>query len=77
MCDHDHTHDHALGGKTELCNLACLCKRHHTLRHATKWQVRQLPGGALELTSPSGRTYVDTPTPRVVFLRSGETAAPF
>ncbi|WP_040569292.1 HNH endonuclease signature motif containing protein [Microbacterium yannicii] len=77
LCDHDHTHDHALGGKTELCNLACLCKRHHTLKHATDWRVKQLPGGALEFTSPSGRTYLDSPTPRVVFLPSEGPAAPF
>ncbi|MFF2487730.1 HNH endonuclease [Microbacterium sp. NPDC058062] len=77
LCDHDHTHDHALGGETALCNLACQCKRHHMLRHATEWKVRQLPGGVLEFTSPSGRSYIDTPTPRVVFLPSDEPAAPF
>ncbi len=77
LCDHDHTRDHALGGETALCNLACQCKRHHMLRHATEWKVRQLSGGALEFTSPSGRSYIDTPTPRVVFLPSDEPAAPF
>ncbi|MEN2740530.1 DUF222 domain-containing protein [Microbacterium sp. X-17] len=66
-CDTDHTHDHAKGGKTEICNLACLCTRHHTLKHATTWKVRQLPDGILEWTSPTGRTYTDQPPPRVVF----------
>ncbi|MEN2740109.1 DUF222 domain-containing protein [Microbacterium sp. X-17] len=67
-CDIDHTHDHARGGKTEVCNLCCLCKRHHTLKHATDWTVRQLPGGTLEWTSPDGRTSLDEPPPRVVFV---------
>ncbi|MFC8682657.1 DUF222 domain-containing protein [Microbacterium ureisolvens] len=76
LCDHDHTLDYALGGQTEVCNLACFCKRHHTLKHATDWTVRQLAGGSLEFTSPSGRSYRDDPTPRVVFLPS-DVAAPF
>lgn len=67
-CDHDHTVDHALGGRTEICNLACFCKRHHTLKHATDWTVRQLPGGTLEWTSASGAQYLDHPPPRVVFV---------
>ncbi|WP_162564286.1 MULTISPECIES: HNH endonuclease signature motif containing protein [Microbacterium] len=77
LCDHDHTLDYALGGQTEVCNLACFCKRHHTLKHATDWTVRQLAGGSLEFTSPSGRSYRDDPTPRVVFLPSDDGAAPF
>ena len=60
-CDLDHTHDYARGGKTERCNLAHLCKRHHPLKHVTPWQVVQLPGGILEWTSPLGLTYTDQP----------------
>jgi hypothetical protein len=67
-CDIDHTHDAAKGGATAVCNLACFCKRHHTLKHATDWAVRQLPGGILEWTSPTGRCYTDEPPPRVLFL---------
>ena len=77
QCDHDHTLDYALGGKTHVCNLANACKRHHTLKHASSWKVRQLPGGQLEFASPSGRTYLDRPTPRVVFVPSDEPPAPF
>ncbi|WP_194397511.1 HNH endonuclease signature motif containing protein [Microbacterium atlanticum] len=77
QCDHDHTIDYALGGRTEYGNLANVCKRHHTLKHASRWTVRQLAGGTLEFTSPSGRAYSDTPTPRVVFLPSDEPPAPF
>ncbi|SDG65134.1 HNH endonuclease signature motif containing protein [Microbacterium sp. 77mftsu3.1] len=67
-CEVDHTHDHALGGKTELSNLAHLCQRHHSMKQFTAWKVRQLQGGVLEWTSPLGRTYrEDAPTPAVAF----------
>ncbi|MDT3344967.1 HNH endonuclease signature motif containing protein [Microbacterium aquilitoris] len=67
-CEVDHTHDHALGGKTELLNLAHLCQRHHSMKQFTAWKVRQLQGGVLEWTSPLGRTYrEDAPTPAVAF----------
>ncbi|THE07946.1 HNH endonuclease [Microbacterium oleivorans] len=67
-CEVDHTHDHALGGATELSNLAHLCQRHHSMKQLTAWRVRQLPGGVLEWTSPLGKTYrEDAPTPAVAF----------
>lgn len=61
LCDGDHTVDHALGGPTEVGNLSDLCRRHHVTKHCTSWKVRQLGGGNLEWTSPTGRTYVDRP----------------
>ncbi len=67
-CEVDHTHDHALGGRTELTNLAHLCQRHHSMKQFTAWRVRQLKGGVLEWTSPLGRIYrEDAPTPAVAF----------
>ncbi|MDQ1125926.1 hypothetical protein QE428_000959 [Microbacterium sp. SORGH_AS 505] len=67
-CEIDHTHDHALGGRTELTNLAHLCQRHHSMKQFTAWKVRQLQGGVLEWTSPLGRIYrEDAPTPAVAF----------
>ncbi len=71
-CDVDHTHDAALGGPTHIDNLAHLCRRHHTLKHATDWQVRQVGGGALEWTSPTGLVYIDVPTPTLRFVPSGD-----
>ncbi len=71
-CDVDHTHDAALGGQTHVDNLAHLCRRHHTLKHATDWQVRQLGGGTLEWTSPTGLVYIDVPTPTLRFIPSGD-----
>ncbi|MGC5172826.1 DUF222 domain-containing protein [Microbacterium sp. DT81.1] len=71
-CDLDHSHDAALGGATCEANLAHLCRRHHTLKHATRWTVRQLAGGVLEWTSPGSRHYTDAPEPVVRFMPSGD-----
>ncbi|MDR6689300.1 hypothetical protein J2X55_000199 [Microbacterium sp. 1154] len=62
-CEVDHTHDYALGGSTDVANLAHLCQRHHTQKQFTRWAVKQLPGGTLQWTSPTGRTYTDEPLP--------------
>ncbi|WP_169514143.1 HNH endonuclease signature motif containing protein, partial [Agrococcus lahaulensis] len=61
--DADHTIAHADGGPTTLSNLAHLCRRHHLMKHATAWTVRQLDQGVLEWTSPTGKVYLDEPEP--------------
>ncbi|MBN9193375.1 HNH endonuclease signature motif containing protein [Microbacterium sp.] len=71
-CDLDHTRDAHAGGRTAVCNLANLCRRHHILKHHTAWQVRQLPGGILEWTSPTGRVYTDVPVSTVAFAPTPE-----
>jgi len=68
--DIDHTIDWALGGETRHDNLAHLCVGHHTLKHATAWQVRQSTSpddapGTLEWISPSGRSYRSEPETRM------------
>ncbi|MFI2294404.1 DUF222 domain-containing protein [Isoptericola sp. NPDC019571] len=59
--DLDHTQAWAGGGATTATNLAALCRRHHTMKHQTAWQVTQRQttgwGGTLEWTSPTGRRY--------------------
>jgi hypothetical protein len=78
-CEVDHTHDHALGGPTDVGNLAHLCQRHHTQKQFTRWKVRQLPTGILEWTSPTGRVYTDEPlpySPAVKFLPDQDDPAP-
>lgn len=68
-CETDHTIDAALGGPTAVWNLAHLCQRHHSMKQFTPWRVRQLTGGVLEWTSPTGRIYrEDAPAPPVHFL---------
>jgi len=69
----DHNHDWALGGRTELSNLALLCPGHHVLKHPDvderhRWSARMLPGGDIEWTSPLGHSYVDPPPRRVMFV---------
>ncbi|MGA6094340.1 DUF222 domain-containing protein [Microbacterium sp. NPDC079356] len=76
-CEVDHTHDYALGGRTELSNLAHLCQRHHSMKQFTAWRVRQLKGGVLEWTSPLGRIYrEDAPTPAVAFTPAAPPSPP-
>jgi hypothetical protein len=67
-CDVDHNHDHARGGPTDCRNLACLCKRHHTLKTETPWAAQQLPDGSIEWTSPLGRSVTDRPERYVAFV---------
>lgn len=80
-CEIDHTIDAARGGPTALWNLAHLCQRHHSMKQFTRWRVRQLAGGVLEWTSPTGRMYrEDAPAPPVSFAVtsiSGADGAPF
>jgi hypothetical protein len=58
----DHVAAFADGGATSDINLAGLCVRHHHLKHAGGgWQVRALPDGGLEWTTPAGRAYVTRP----------------
>ncbi|WP_295784622.1 HNH endonuclease signature motif containing protein [uncultured Microbacterium sp.] len=66
-CEIDHNLDHAKGGQTALCNLACLCKRHHVLKTETPWTAAQQPDGSIVWTSPLGRRTSDPPERRVAF----------
>ncbi|MGZ0068291.1 DUF222 domain-containing protein [Microbacterium arborescens] len=67
-CELDHTIAASDGGGTHVCNLANLCKRHHDVKHHTRWHVQQLPGGRLVWTSLTGRIYrEDAPPPLVAF----------
>ncbi|MGK3950513.1 DUF222 domain-containing protein [Microbacterium sp. K2] len=79
-CDLDHNHSASTGGATCETNLASFCRRHHVLKHHSPWHVEQKPGGVMEWTSPTGRTYVDTPpAPNTVTFTVTEDAgrAPF
>lgn len=72
LCEHDHNHDHAKGGATDVTNLALLCTGHHPIKHPdldddTRWTARQLDDGLIEWTSPLGRVYIDRPPARVMF----------
>lgn len=60
-CDVDHSHAWEDGGATALCNLACLCRRHHRLKHEMGWQIAQSPDGALTWRSALGNEYRTEP----------------
>ncbi|QBJ97859.1 HNH endonuclease [Rhodococcus sp. ABRD24] len=65
-CDIDHTvaFDHEFpdrGGLTVETNLACLCRTHHRLKTAGYWAVRQIGGGRLEWTDPTGNRTITHP----------------
>ncbi|MDD7962977.1 HNH endonuclease signature motif containing protein [Microbacterium thalli] len=76
-CEIDHTHAASDGGPTCVGNLAHLCKRHHDVKHHTRWRVKQLAGGVLVWTSPTGRIYrEDAPPPLVAFVTAGSPPGP-
>jgi hypothetical protein len=62
QCDKDHTVPYDQGGKTCLCNLAPLCRRHHRVKQARGWALEQTSAGELAWTTPAGRRYVVGPT---------------
>jgi hypothetical protein len=59
--DLDHTVAWEDGGSTRPGNLACLCPKHHRMKHEAGWSVSQLPGGVLSWRSPTGRSYTTRP----------------
>ena len=40
-------------GPTDVDNLVCLCTRHHTLIHNSKWTIRANPDGTFTTTHPT------------------------
>jgi len=53
-------------GKTEEGNRGCLCRRHHRAKTVgetadTGWKVTRRDSGAMEWSSPTGRTYTTHP----------------
>ena len=60
-CDVDHTVARADGGATRIGNLSHHCPTHHRFKHHTRVRMRNLPGGGIEMTTPSGKVYVTRP----------------
>ena len=63
-CDLDHTRAWADGGTTTAANLSHRCRKHHTMKHQTKWRVEQPPGSQRTVwTSPTGYSREADPPP--------------
>ena len=63
QCDIDHTVAWADGGVTSVANLAHLCRKHHTMKHETRWMVERPPGESARWTSPTSHVRVSDPPP--------------
>jgi Domain of unknown function (DUF222) len=63
-CDADHTIAYHRGGTTCPCNLAMLCRHHHTLKQTPGWRLHQLWPGVLLWISPTGHWRITTPPDR-------------
>jgi Domain of unknown function (DUF222) len=62
-CDLDHTDAWADGGATSAANLTHRCRKHHTMKHQTKWRVEKPPGAVRAVwTSPTGHV-TESPPP--------------
>lgn len=72
-CDLDHTIPASEGGPTATNNLAFLCRGHHTMKHHGGWRVKQVEGGVLQWTTPSGRSLTDRPPNQLPELRATTT----
>jgi hypothetical protein len=55
-CDVHHCVHYGANGVTDLCNLVCLCRRHHGVLHRNGWSIRVDGDGWPIITTPSGRS---------------------
>jgi len=63
-CDLDHTTAWAAGGTTTVENLAPRCRKHHTMKHQTRWRVDHPPDSPRPVwTSPTGHERTADPPP--------------
>jgi hypothetical protein len=63
-CDADHTTARAAGGTTCVDNLAPRCRKHHVMKHETRWRVGTPPGEPRPVwTSPTGPRRATDPPP--------------
>ncbi|SEQ80085.1 protein of unknown function [Mycobacterium sp. 88mf] len=66
-CDIDHTMPYPLG-PTHPSNTKLYCRTHHLVKtFCPGWSDRQLPDGTVEITAPTGHTYVTEPHGAAMF----------
>ena len=74
--DIDHTNPWP-HGPTHPGNLGCKCRLHHLLKTFWEgWSERQLPDGTLQITTPTGHTYVTKPFSALLFPSWATTVDP-
>jgi hypothetical protein len=56
-CDAHHVVPWERGGRTDLCNLVLLCRRHHRVAHRHRWRLALDTDGWTHWTTPTGRTF--------------------
>jgi hypothetical protein len=52
-CDVHHIVPFAEGGPTDVDKMCCLCRRHHTLIHNSKWSIHLNPDGTFTVAHPT------------------------
>ena len=52
-CDIHHIDGFSKGGRTDVARMCCLCTRHHTLIHNSKWTIQINPDGTLTVSHPT------------------------
>ncbi|MGD1681253.1 HNH endonuclease signature motif containing protein [Mycolicibacterium septicum] len=71
-CDIDHTMPYPLG-PTHPSNTKLYCRTHHLVKtFCPGWSDRQLPDGTVEITAPTGHTYVTEPHGAALFPTLGQ-----
>ncbi len=60
-CDIDHRKPYPEGA-TSACNLACLCRHHHRLKHEAGWSLDK-QGDRYVWTTPTGQRFESAPEP--------------
>jgi hypothetical protein len=55
--DHHHVKPFGEQGRTDLANLAALCRRHHGITHRKGWTMHATNDGWFWWTTPSGHTF--------------------
>jgi hypothetical protein len=56
-CDHDHTRDWLVGGRTQADELGGLCRRDHRAKHEGGWHHDQPAPGRFVITDPTGTVH--------------------
>lgn len=52
-CEIHHVNGFAAGGRTDVARMVCLCTRHHTLIHNSKWTILINPDGTFTAHHPT------------------------